>query len=89
MAQVNQFEVVVGIQHVQVFYHFLIGDIALAEAVGLVEHRQGVSHSAVGFFGNHGQCFLFVGYSLLCCHFLQMVDDVSHSHSLKVVYLAA
>ena len=87
--QVNHAEVVVGIQLVEVFNHLGVGDVALAETRRLVEYRQSVAHTAVGFLGYYSQSFLFVCDALLLCHVLQVRYGVLHGHSLEVVYLAA
>ena len=88
-AQVDDVEIVVGIQHVEVFNHLIICDVALAEAGSLVKHRQGISHAAVGLFGNHVECLLFIPNALFLCHHLEVVDDVGHGHALKVVNLTS
>ena len=88
-AQVDDVKVVVGVEHVQVLNHLFICDVALTETCSLVEHRQRVSHSAVGLLRYHVQRLFLVSYAFLVGHHLQVVDDVGHRHALKVINLTA
>ncbi len=87
--EVHDTEIVVGIEHVKIFNHMLVGDISLAVASRLVEDGQGVAHAAVGFLGNHGERLLLVGIAFLLRHHLQIVDSVLHGHAFEIVDLAA
>ena len=88
-AQVDNLEVILGIEHVQVFDNFLIGNISLTERRSLVEDTQGIAHSTIRFFSNHSQSLFLVSDAFLVCHTLQVVDGVAHRHTLKVVNLTA
>ena len=85
--QIDDIEIVLTVEHVQVFNHLLIGDITLAERNGLIEDRQGIAHSAISLLGNDIQRLLLVGDMLFLCHGLEMTDDIGHRHPLEVVYL--
>ena len=87
--EVDNLEVVVGIQHVQVFNDLLVGDVALTERGCLVEDAQGIAHATVSLLGNNGQRFLFNGDAFLLSHILQVVDGIAHRHALEVVNLTA
>ena len=82
-------EIVVTIQNVEVFYHLLVGDVALAEAGSLVEDGESVSHTSVSLFCNDGKCLLLILDAFLFCYHLQMVDGVRHGHALEVVNLTS
>ena len=86
--QVDDVEVVLRIEHIQVVYHLLVGDVPLTEGRHLVEYRQSVAHTTVSLLGNDVQCLLLVGDAFFLGHHLQMVHDIGNSHTLKVVYLA-
>ena len=47
-------DIVVTIQNVEVFYHLLVGDVALAEAGSLVEDGESVSGGSGGRCGDGG-----------------------------------
>ena len=85
--EVDNLEIIVRIQHVEVFDDFLIRDVTLTEGGGLVKDAKGIAHAAVGFLGNHSQCLAFVLYSLLLCHHFQMLDGAFYRHTLEVVNL--
>ena len=85
--KVDDAEVVVGIEHIQVFDDLLIGDGALTERYCLVEDAQCVAHAAIGLLGNHRQCLLFILDAFLLGHVLQMGDGVLHRHAFEVVDL--
>ena len=87
--QVNHTEIVVGIQLVEVFNHLGVCDVALAEARSLVEYRQSVAHTAVGFLGNNSQSLFLVSDAFLLRYVLQVRYGILHCHSFEVVYLAA
>ena len=87
--EVDDAEVVVGVEHVEVFDDLLIGDGALAERCHLVEDGQGIAHATVGFLGDDGQCLFLVADALLLGHPLQVGDGVLDGHALEVVNLAA
>ena len=87
--QVYDAEIIVRVEYVEVFNHLGVSDVALTEARCLVEHREGVSHSAVSLFGYHVESLLLIFYPLLLSHHLQMVHDARHRHALEVVNLAA
>ena len=86
--QVDDAEVVVGIEHVEVFEHLLIGDVPLAEARHLVENGEGVAHAPVGFLGDDAQRLLLIADAFLVGHHLQMPDNLGYGHALEVVNLA-
>ena len=85
--KVDDAEVVVGIEHVQVFDDLLIGDGALTERHCLVEDAQRVAHSAISLLGNHCQRLLFILDAFLLGHVLQMGDGILHRHAFEVVDL--
>ena len=87
--QVDDAEVVVAVEHVQVLYHLVVGQVALAVAHRLVEDGERVAHAAVGLLGYHVQRLLVVGESLAVGHTFQMAHDVGHAHAVEVVDLAA
>ena len=86
--EVDDLEVVLRVEHVQVFYHLLVSDVALTEGYCLVEDAQSITHTAIGLLGNHCQCLFLVGDALLLSHRLQVVDGVADGHALEVVNLA-
>ena len=86
-AQIYYLEIIVCIQHVEVFQHLVVRDVALAKAGSLIEDRQGVAHAAVSLFCNDVQGSVFVGDALLLSHVFQVVDDVCSSHPLEIIYL--
>ena len=85
---VHQTEVILRVQHVQVFYHLLIRNIALTEGCCLVEDAQSVTHTTVGLLGDDGQRLLLILYALLLGNVLQVVDGIGYRHTLEVVNLA-
>ena len=85
--EIDDLEVVLGVEHVQVFDHFLVGDVALTERGGLVEDGEGVAHTAVGFLGDDGEGLFVIGDALLFGHVLQMIDGVADGHPFEVVDL--
>ena len=87
--EVYQLEVVVAVEHVQVFYYLLVGDVALAEACRLVEDGEGIAHTAVCFLGDDSECLILVFHAFLLSYHLQVGDGVSHGHALEVVNLAS
>ena len=52
--EVDNLEIVLGIQHVQVFNHFLVGDVTLAERSCLIEDGEGITHTTIRLFCYHG-----------------------------------
>ena len=89
VGEVGNAEVVVGIEDVEVFKHFLVGYVALTVAGDLVEDGEGVAHTAVGFLGYHVECCFLVGVAFFLGNALEVVDHVLHRHPVEVVYLAA
>ena len=87
--QLDNVEVVVGIEHVKVFDDLLIGDVALTERHSLIEDGQCIAHTTIGFFGNHGQRLFLVGDAFLLGHAFQVGDGVLNGHTLEVVDLAS
>ncbi len=87
-AQVYDAEIVVRVEHIQVFNDLVIRDFALAEARCLVENGQCVAHTSIGFLGYHGECFVLAGYSLALGHAFQVANRIAHGHSLEVIDLA-
>ena len=88
-SEVDDSEIVLSIKHIEVFNDFLIRDVALGERCHLVEDGQRVAHTAVGLFGYHGQCLVFIGVAFFLGHHLQMVDGALNGHPLEVIDLAA
>ena len=86
---VHHAEVVFRVEHVEVFNHLLVGDVALTERRSLVEDAQRVAHAAVGLLGNDGQRLVLILDALLLGHVLQVGHGVLHRHALEVVNLAA
>ena len=86
--QVDDLEVVLGIEHVQVLNHFVVGDVPLTERGCLVEDGEGIAHTAVSLLGDDGEGLFLEGDAFLLCHALQMVDGVADGHALEVVDLA-
>ena len=87
--EVHELEVVVAVEHVQVFYHLLVGDVALAEAGSLVEDGEGISHTSVCLLGDDGKRLLLVLDAFLLSHHLEVGDGVGYGHALEVVNLAS
>ena len=85
---VYDIEIVVGIEHVEIFDNLLIGDIALTEACCLVEDGESIAHTSVCLFGYQRQCLFFIGDAFFFSHHLQVVDGALHGHTLEVVDLA-
>ena len=88
-SKADDIEVIVCIQHIQVFYHLLVGDVSLRETRCLIEDGEGIAHTTVGLFGDDGQCLLFILYVFLFRHVFKVTDDVRNSHALEIVDLAA
>ena len=87
--QVDDSEIVVGIHHVEVFDHLFISDVPLTEAGSLVEYRECVSHSTVGFFRDDSQCLLLIADTFLLSHIFQVLYRALYRHTFKVVDLTA
>ena len=83
-----QEEVVFVIQHVEVVYDGLVGDVPSGEAGNLVEDGEGVAHPSVRFLGNDVQGVVFGRYTLLRGDVLQLFHNIGYPDALKVVYLA-
>ena len=86
-SEVNHSEIVLGVEHVKVFYNLLIGDVSLTERCRLIKYREGIAHAAIGFLSYHGKCFLLIFYSFLVGYRLQVSNGVLHRHTLKVIDL--
>ena len=85
--QVDDLEIVLGVEHVQVFNHFLVGDVTLTERGRLVEDGEGIAHTTVGLLGNDSECLIITGDAFLLGDVLQMVDGVADGHPLEIVDL--
>ena len=85
--EVHDAEIVLRVEHVQVFQHLLIGDISLTERSGLIEDGEGVAHSAISLLGNDCQRLFLVFDAFLLGHLLQVFNGVLHRHALKVINL--
>ena len=85
--EVDDLEVVLGIEHVQVFNHFLVGDVALAERGCLIEDGEGITHTAISLFCNHSQRLFLEGDTFLLSHVLQMIHRVADGHTFEVIDL--
>ena len=85
--EVDDLEIVLGVEHIQILNHFLVGNVALTERGSLVEDGEGIAHTTVSLLGNHGKGLLLVGDTLLVGHMLQVVDGVTDGHTLEVVDL--
>ena len=85
---VDDVKVVVGVEHIKVLDNLFVGNISLREAHRLVENRQCVAHSAVGFFGNNLQSCVLIRHPFLIGHHLQMGHGVGYGHPFEVVNLA-
>ena len=86
--QVDNLEVILGVEHVQVLNHLFVCDVALAERGCLVEDGEGIAHTAIGLLGNNVEGLFLVGDTFLLCHMHQMVDGVADGHALEIVDLA-
>ena len=86
-SQVDDFKVVLCVQHVQVFNDLLIGDIPLTERYRLVEDTQRIAHTAICLLSNDSQCLFLILHALFLCHGFQMTDGVTHRHTLEVIDL--
>ncbi len=81
-------EIGVVIQHVERLGHVAVVERRAAERHGLVEHRQGVAHAAVGFLRDEVQR-LFVGRDvLLPGDVFEVFDAVLDADAVEVVNLA-
>ena len=86
-AEVDELEVVFGIQHIEVFDDLLVSDIPLTEGGGLVEDAQGIAHSAIGFLCDDVQGSLFVLETLFLGYTFEVVDGVTNRHAFEVIDL--
>ena len=87
--EVDDLEVVLGIEHVEVLNHFVVGDIALTERSGLVEDGERIAHTAVGLLCDNSQSLFFILDAFLLSDGLQMVDRVADGHPFEIVDLTA
>ena len=87
--EVDDSEIVFGIEHIEVFYDLLIGDVSLAEGSHLVKNGQCIAHTSVGLFGNHSQSLFLIGVALFLGNHLQVVDSALNRHTLEIINLTA
>jgi len=86
---VGEAEVGLVVEHVEVGYGGLVGDVAGAGGRDLVEDREGVAHGAIGLAGYYLQCGVFGRYPLGLGHAPQLGGDVALGDAGEVVGLAA
>ena len=82
-------EVGVVVQYVERLGHLLIAEFLPAERNGLVEHRQGVAHAAVGFLCDQVERLVVGGDSLLRGDVFEVFHGVLDADAVEVVDLAA
>ena len=87
--EVDDVEIVFGIEHVEVFQYLLVGYVALTETCRLVEDGEGIAHTSVSLLGYHVECLVLIGVAFFLGNPLEVVDDVLYRHALEVVYLAS
>ena len=85
---IYQLEVIVRAEHIEHFYRTLIGNRRTAESHQLVENRQGVTHSSVGFLRHYIERFFADGNTLFLCHRFQISDGVRHRDTVEIIHLA-
>ncbi len=82
-------EIVVVVEHIQVFDGAFVGDVAAAKTYHLVENGERIAHGAIGFLGDDIQCLNFGCNALIISNILKMIDHIVHAYSLEIVDLAA
>lgn len=86
---VHKAEKIVAVEHIEVVDAALVSEVAVAEIHQLVEHRQGVAQSALGFLGNYMQRFGFEFYAFLRGHILQVIGYILAFDAFEIENLAA
>ncbi|GFI53715.1 hypothetical protein IMSAGC022_00307 [Alistipes sp.] len=87
--QVCHVEVGVVVQHVERGGYLLVVELRAAERYGLVEHRQGVAHTAVGLARDEVQSLIVGLDPLLRGYVSQILHAVLDAYAVEVVYLAS
>ena len=87
--EVDSVEIIVGIQHVEVFQHLFVCNIPLTERDALVEDGESVAHTSISFLSDKAESLFFVGHALIGSHVFEVRDNISHAHSLEVIHLTA
>ena len=85
---IDQTEIIVHIQHIEHLNRPLIGNGIPAESDKLVENRQRVTHTSIGFLCNHIQRFFIRRDTFFRSHRLQICDCIGHRYTIEIVYLA-
>ena len=82
-------EIIVVVEHIEVFNRAFVGDIALARCRHLVENRQRIAHGAIGFLRYHIQRRHIRLHAAVGTDVFQLLHDVGHANARKIVDLAA
>ena len=86
---VGHFEIVVIVQHIEVFDRLGVGDVPVRERSHLIEDRKRVAHAAVGLSGYDIERLLFILYAFALGHMLEMRHRFGHFHAVEVINLTA
>ena len=84
---VGYLKIGVVIQHIERGGHFGYRQTVPAERDHLVEHRQGITHSAIGFLGDDVQRFVVIAHSLLRSDVFEVFHRIFDSDAIEVVNL--
>ena len=85
---VHKTEIVLAVEHIEVFDAAFVSEVAVAEIHQLVKHRKCVAQAAFGFLGYNVQCFRLVSNTFLRSHILQMVGNILDFDAFEVENLA-
>lgn len=85
---VDDFEIIVVIQHVEVFDDILVGDVFARETDHLVENGECVAQGAIGFLGDDIECFGFGSDAFARGDESEMLRNVLNGDALEVENLA-
>ena len=85
---VDDFEIIVVIQHVEVLDDILVGDVFARETDHLVENGECVAQGAIGFLGDDVERFGFGGDAFARGDESEMLRNVLNGNALEVENLA-
>ena len=85
---IGQTEIIIVVEDVKIIDDCLIRDVSIRKARSLVEYREGVAHTAVGFLGNDVQSLRFRLDMFARSHILQMLDNIRYRDAREIINLA-
>ena len=85
---VHKTEIVLAVEHVEVFDTAFVCEVAVAEINQLVEHRKRIAQAALGFLGYNMQGFRLIGNTFLRRHILQMFGYILDFDAFEIENLA-